>query len=222
MGKIIDLTGKRFGKLTVIKRIKSSIEPSGRKRVRWLCKCDCGNITYSSGDNLRENKSLSCGCERKNTLKEIRTTHSMTGTRIYNIWGHMIQRCNNPKNKHYKEYGERGINICSKWLNFQNFYKDMGKSYKEHCKKYGEKDTTIDRVSVNGNYEPSNCRWATRKTQSNNTRANHFITYNNETLTMAQMAEKYNLPKGTLSSRLNRDKMDIKRALNISYTKRVR
>jgi len=155
----------KYGLLTYLKDDGYKIEPSGNKRKMVLCQCDCGTIKSVSLSNLRYNKIKSCGCLKSKLLIIKNTTHnnSITNNRTltYNSWACMIQRCTNPKNHKYEIYGGRGITICDRWKKFENFLEDMGQR---------PTNTTIDRINVNGNYEPSNCRWATPKQQNNNKR----------------------------------------------------
>lgn len=153
--KFIDLTGNRFGKLVVLERVYR-----GKKKVEWLCKCDCGNNTIVQGSNLKNGHIRSCGCQ----IVESNTKHNQWNTRIYRIYYAMKERCNNPKSKQYEYYGGNGICVCSEWENsFEAFYKwAVSNGY--------DNNLTIDRINPKGNYEPSNCRWATRATQSFNRR----------------------------------------------------
>ena len=198
MGKLINLIGKKFGTLLVIEYKNNS---------KWLCKCDCGNKKIIRGDSLKQGLTKSCGCLHKNiatkTCKDNFLKHGLAKTRIYNIYHNMKQRCQDKNNKYY---GKRGIRFCNEWDSFENFYNwALNNGYKDNL--------TIDRIDVNGDYEPSNCRWVTPKTQANNTRKNHYITYNNETHTMTEWAEIKNIKVSTLSMRLNHYKWDIKKSL---------
>lgn len=191
-----DLTGQKFGKLTVIKEI----ENRGKHRL-WLCRCECGNEKIIYQTHITTGKTKSCGCLHSEIASEIaktrQTKHGMFGTRIYGIWHGIKTRCENSHNANYKNYGGRGINVCEEWREFEPFYEwALSNGYKEGL--------TIERVDVNGNYEPSNCRWATVKEQMNNKRNNHLITYNGETKTVSQWAEELGINRETIYTRLSR------------------
>lgn len=161
MGAKLDLQNKRFGRWIVI---RESTKRKGGK-VYWLCKCDCGNIGKVIGTNLKLGLSQSCGCllreraSKANRIHGQRTTKNTT--RTYQAWKAMRQRCNNSKTSAYKNYGGRGINICSHWDKFENFFEDMGEA---------PKGLTLDRINNDGNYEPQNCRWTTYLQQAQNNR----------------------------------------------------
>jgi hypothetical protein len=208
------MVGKRFGRLVVIEFLGIN---KSCKRV-WKCKCDCGKITKVITSHLLNGHTRSCGCIRlENSIiatKKSNTKHGKCHTRIYRTWINMLARCYNKNEIHYKDYGARGIVVCNKWSEFINFY--------NWALDNGYKDTlTIDRINVNGNYEPSNCRWATNEQQNNNKRTNIFITYNGETKTLTQWERELKLTKGILRDRIVRYGWTIKRALTEKINNKV-
>lgn len=158
MGRLIDITGKKFGRLLVISRSVNAIKSC---KVRWLCICDCGEKTTVAGCDLKGGTTKSCGCKRESSL----ITHGLSGTAEYSIWRGIIGRCYNPSDSGYKWYGALGVTVCDSWKkDFLSFLKYMGK---RPTSKH-----SIDRINPFGNYEPGNCRWATAKQQASNRRKN--------------------------------------------------
>ena len=192
MGKLIDLTGRRFGRLTVIQRSENGKDG----RAKWLCVCDCGCSTIVRGDRLRSGKTTSCGCLAIETRRNIHFTHGHSGTRVYNIWQGMKKRCYNPKNAHYNRYGGRGIAVCEEWLhNFQVFYNwAMANGYRD--------DLSIDRIDNDKDYSADNCRWVTCKENNNNTSSNKLICINGTTMTLKQWSEKKHVNYSTVRYRI--------------------
>lgn len=214
MGKFQDLTGQKFGRLTVIKRV----ENSRSKQIRWLCQCDCGNRKVILGNSLKTGKTLSCGCLHNSLLIERTSIHKKSKTRLYGVWLRMKARCYNPKVKEYTLYGGRGIKICDEWKNnYISFYNwAMSNGYDEKAK---YKQCTIDRIDVNGNYEPSNCRWVNSIIQSKNKRSNFLVTYKNETHCLKDWSEILNIDYSVLHKRLKYLKWPVEKSFEYKNTK---
>jgi hypothetical protein len=191
-GSVSIKIGDVFGKLTVI---DVKINPNGG--VKCTCHCECGNIRMFDRSALIRGNNKSCGCLSK--------SHGLTGSRIYLAWGNMKRRCNDPTNKSYANYGGRGISYDKRWERFENFYEDMKDTYADNL--------TLDRIDVDANYSKENCRWADKKTQANNMTTNHLISFNGETLTIAEMARKYNLDYELFRHRLKMG-WTVERAMN--------
>lgn len=197
MGKIIDLTGKKFGRLTILELVPKKIKHDATRQAFWLCQCDCGNTHIAGSKSLRNGDTPSCGCITKERL----TKHGGYGTRLYNILDKMKYRCNNDKSKDYKHYGARGIKVCNEWQDatngFINFYKwATNNGYRNNL--------SIDRINNDGDYEPNNCRWVDNATQSNNRRTNRLITYKGVTKTLAQWSNSTGISSATIRERLRR------------------
>lgn len=196
MGKFIDLTGQRFGMLTVVERA-----PNRGKDTMWLCRCDCGNEIASTPSHLKSGHTKSCGCFRSSVLAQQgskNATHGMKRTPLYKTWGSIKTRCLNPNTPAYPNYGGRGISICDAWKdNFEAFYNwAIASGY--------QKGLSIDRIDVNGPYSPENCRWVTIDIQANNKRTNRVVTFNGKTQTLQQWADETGILPSTIRERLSR------------------
>lgn len=191
MGKFMDLTGRRFGRLLVIEFVGKD----KNRNTLWLCKCDCGKETIVVRNSLNSGHTKSCGCYLRESTKKRSTKHDLCYTRIYLIWKLMKRRCLYADCKEYKHYGGRGIKICDEWLDVASFYRwSISNGYRE--------DLKLERIDNNGNYEPSNCRWATPKEQANNKRTNRVLTFNGKTQTIAQWADELHIKPSTLYNRI--------------------
>jgi hypothetical protein len=187
MGRMqnLDLTGKSFGKWIVLRKHENRTKHG---EVLWECKCECGNNANVKAGNLRGNTSKSCGCAQHEY------THNMTGTKTFKSWESMKQRCLNKNAPDYISYGGRGIKVCNRWVNsFDNFLSDMG---------LRPNDKTLDRMDVNGDYTPENCRWATKQEQEQNKRNTLKITAFGETKTVHEWANQYNLAARVIIERV--------------------
>lgn len=200
------MVGKRFGMLTVVERAEYKYNKNGYRRDSWLCNCDCGNEKITTGENLRRGMTKSCGCMRKNTFHVKK--HGKSNSRIYMCWHDMKKRCYDKNNKRYKNYGGRGISVCGDWLGengFQNFFDwAMANGYTD--------ELTIDRIDVNGNYCPENCRWITRKEQARNRTKSRIIEYNGEKKCLKEWSEILGVPYSRLSDRIVKLDWSIERA----------
>lgn len=225
MTKLRDLTGMKFGKLTVIE----ISQEKDRKSVRWLCKCECGNMTVVQSSHLVSGHTKSCGCitnAPRTTVNGVSTiVHTKRGVPhndpLYNTYRGMLQRCYNSNLDKYNDYGARGIKVCDEWQQFDDFKKWS-------IKNGWEKGLSIDRIDVNGDYCPNNCRWADPITQANNKRNNRLIEYNGELKTMKQWADYAGISYFTLRQRLDSGwtieeaiKRDVKKKNNIAKEDRI-
>lgn len=196
--KKVDITNQRFGRLIALKRCE---RPKGHPAV-WLCLCDCGNYKEVTLNHLRRG-TKSCGCLSKEIaperaklakLKERAIKHGDFGTKLYGVWAGMKRRCNNPNVLHYEDYGGRGIKVCDSWNDYINFKEwAISSGYKEGL--------TLDRIDVDGNYEPSNCRWVGWHTQQRNRRNTVKIEYEGRMVTMQELSEITGIKAHTLDAR---------------------
>jgi len=193
--KRLDLTGQKFGRLTVIE-----YSHTDKGYARWKCECECGNTPIVRAKNLRSGCATSCGCYNKEVNKKNPPAkkHGLYKIKIYSIWNMIKSRCYNKNNKRYKDWGGRGITMCEEWRNDFVAFKEWALS-----NGYSD-DLTIDRIDNNGNYEPENCRWATYTEQANNTSANHCLSYNGKTQSIALWSREVGLTERTLAKRIRR------------------
>ena len=193
----IDNIGKKFNRLTVV-----DIEYTGRpdRGYNWVCRCDCGKIIKAAPAKIRGGHTKSCGCSKIERIrtdpKMSRTTHGGKNTRLYRIWRGMAGRCYNERSKDYARYGGRGIAICDEWRHDFSAFREW--AYANGYSDY----LSIDRIDVNGNYEPDNCRWATPSEQGNNKRNSHLIEHDGVTHTVTEWANIYGIEPKTLFNRI--------------------
>lgn len=189
----LDLTNQRFGRLTALEFAGTVRSDGGNEFTQWRCRCDCGaeTITYTNG--LRSGHAQSCGCRQEDNQRRAVKTHGLYLSPAYRIWASMIQRCTNKKCGGYENYGGRGIAVCERWLKFKNFVADMGQR---------PDGKSIDRKDNDGNYEPSNCRWATKAEQEKNKRTNVFVTHDGRSQTIAEWCRELSVSHATIKRRL--------------------
>lgn len=203
----IDLVGMRYGRLVVIERSTSRVD-----RVRWRCLCDCGSIADIRSDHLRSGHAQSCGCFALEQTRAANTRHGKSRTKEFIAYYEMKIRCLNPDGHAWKHYGGRGISVCDRWLHgdgqhtgIECFFADMGEA--------PSAKHSLERRNVNGNYEPSNCYWATWEQQSNNKRNTILIPINGEMVPLSIAAKRYGFNRATLYDRIVRNAMPVAEAL---------
>lgn len=189
-----DLSGRKFGKLTVIEYAGES----KHQKAQWECLCECGNTKIVIAGNLKNRKTKSCGCIHKEQLSRIRKKHGETGSRLYTTWRGMKDRCSNPNNRDFKNYGGRGIEVTKCWFDDFEVFSKWAKetNYNDNL--------TLERKDPNGNYEPDNCEWIPMSEQSKNRRSNHYITINGETNTIADWSRLSGVDRNTIRRRSER------------------
>jgi hypothetical protein len=198
----LDLTGKTFAKLTVVGHVKKV----GTHQY-WKCICECGEIKDIQGNSLKSGKTTSCGCYQKSIARDLisrnRPKKRDTDKGFNSRWRDMIRRCYDEKVKSFPAYGGRGIRVCDRWKDFKSFENDMYSSYVTHRGIHGTFNTTIERINVNGNYEPENCRWATRKEQNNNQQSTIRVTISGVVKTLNELSSEIGISKNGIKYRLN-------------------
>lgn len=186
-----DLTGQRFGRITVLGFDHFDKWNKGR----WLCRCDCGKIWTVDTHQLKSGHTKSCGCLKAQMAGDRTRTHGQSGSKLYRVWAAMLKRCENPNDPGYKNYGGRGITVCEDWHNFENFQTwALSSGYKEGL--------LIDRTDNNKGYSPENCAWTTRQAQNENRRNVHKLTVNGETHTVSEWAVLTGIDRHTIQKRI--------------------
>lgn len=210
-----DLIGKKFGRLTVESYSHKEKKDNSAGFLHYYnCICECGNKYLAERNSLKYGNTKSCGCIHKEQLiKRNKDAAKLCGDsikykRLHNIYSAMIDRCYSKNNKKYNNYGGRGIVVCGEWLNDWNCFKNWAliNGYSD--------ELTIDRINVDENYEPNNCRWATNKEQANNKTNNKYLEYNGEVKTLSEWCDELNLPYHTIKARLNKLGMTVEEAFN--------
>lgn len=200
---VIDMTGKKFGRYTVLYRVKN--DKNGM--AMWMCRCDCGTEKVVMGSSLRKGVTVSCGCYHRDKVAQLGTTHGKSHTRLFHIWQKMKSRCNNPHFKHYKYYGGKGIKLCSEWEHDFTAFETwaLNNGYNDNL--------TIDRIDPLKGYEPSNCRWATRSQQQSHISSCHLYEINGVLHNIAEWCRIYNVPHERTRRRVVDEHWDILKAL---------
>lgn len=196
MGAFVDLKGKKFGRLTVLDRVPRFKKDQG---VYWLVKCDCGTVKQVMGAHMKSGHTLSCGCYGRERASAVSSTHGETknrkrGSPTFRSWRSMWGRVRCEKEDVARVYKNRGISVCDRWTDYRLFLSDMGER---------PLNTTLDRIDVNKGYEPSNCRWATKKQQGENRRSTRMITFNGHTMCVSDWAKKIGRSPLTIKRRLD-------------------
>lgn len=200
MSKSTDLSGVRFGRLVAI---APTNERTSGNNIVLKCVCDCGNVTYVGSGALKIGQTKSCGCWRKDRATTLNKTHGGGHERLYSVWMDMRRRCNDPSMKGYQDYGGRGITLCDEWRDYSNFREWALSNGYEPTAQHGK--CTLDRIDVDGNYEPSNCRWVSVSQQQLNKRNSLLLTYKGKTQNAALWDRELGFPRGTVVKRYRRN-----------------
>lgn len=189
MSRREDLTGRKFGNLTAVKFVERR---AGKTVWQWLC--DCGRTKEAWASHVKEGRVKSCGCANLVARRSKPDWHGMTGSPEHRTWTNMHTRCGNPNSDDFANYGGRGIKVCDSWADFKKFYADMGGR---------PEGTTIDRIDGNGNYEPTNCRWADKKTQVDNRSISVWIEHDGRRMVLADWARHFGVSPNAIRKRMN-------------------
>ena len=208
-----DLTGKKFGRLTVVRRDEDGVKPDGTHVARWICQCDCGTIRSFRQSALVNQGTQSCGCKQREVTRARNETHGFSKTRLYTVWGGMINRCANKGDKNYKNYGAKGISVCDEWKHDFAAFREWAitNGYDENAPR-GK--CTIDRIDYTGNYSPENCRIVDMKEQARNTSRTQLFTWNGETKAVKDWAKTFGFNYTTLYNRIFRSGMSFEDAIS--------
>lgn len=192
-----DLKGKTYGELTVLERTDNYISPSGYEKTRWICKCNCGNLTKVTSQDLKRGDVVSCGCYSIKSKIKNATTHGYSKEKLYGTWKGIKARCYNKNHKNYNDYGGRGIVMCNEW-------KESYVQFRQWCVNNNyESGMTVERINNDDCYSPHNCRLASRKEQASNRRSNRYITYNGESHNIQWWSEKTGIPYNKIHYRIS-------------------
>lgn len=208
---MIEMVGNRYGRLLVIEELERYRNAAGKTERVFLCRCDCGNKKIIKMHTLRSGNAISCGCYRKEFISSAKSTHRMSGTKIYRVWRSMRRRCNASTDKAFVNYGARGITVCAEWeSDFNEFYKwAISNGYNEGL--------TIERIDNNKGYSPDNCKWIPRREQNKNRRMNHYLAYGDRKKTLQEWANEIGVNRCTLRDYCKRygDKQAVAKAIEM-------
>lgn len=216
MPPLINLAGKKFNRLSVLERVSNN---PINDRVRWKCKCDCGNVAIINSKGIVSGRTKSCGCLLTEILIKRNSKHGLSKSSFYALWKNMVRRGsgNDSSSLVSKYYTNKGVSICNRWKEFENFKEDMYRDYLIHRIRHGRDNTTIDRIDTNGDYTPENCRWTTWKKQNRNSSTQRLFLgkriideYLDVGTCKTEFAEEYGLSRKGICNCLNSDQKSHK------------